>query len=271
MNKIKTLIHVHTDYSFDSDVSVESLADFAQRDGIGCIAVTDHDTIDGARHLASVTGATVIVGEEVTTRDGHLIGLFLQERVRPGMDARKTAEAIRAQGGLVLLPHPFVVAFGCGLRHVAWEIADLVDAVEINNAQNLLPGPDRKARRFAQDFGLPTYVGADSHLRSSIAPCYQWMDEFDGHPARFLTALRGAQFEGPILLGAHGLNETQLINSLQGVGGLDKIQVISRFASPDSSGKELDELRAAAKKYGKKNPISTTSIMGWSGFRRRSP
>ena len=65
-------------------------------------------------------------------------------------------------------------------------------------------------------------------------------------------------------MGAHGLNETQLINSLQGVGGLGKIQILSRFASPDSPGKELDELRAAAKKYGKKDPISTTSVMGWS-------
>ena len=63
---------------------------------------------------------------------------------------------------------------------------------------------------------------------------------------------------------SHGLNEAPLIDALSGVGNLDKLQIVSRFASPDSSGKELDEIRAAAKKYGKKTPVSTTTVMGWS-------
>jgi branched-chain amino acid transport system substrate-binding protein len=65
-------------------------------------------------------------------------------------------------------------------------------------------------------------------------------------------------------MGSHGLNETPLINALQGIGGLGRLQLLSRFASPDDAGKELDELRAAAKKYGRRDPISTTSIMGWA-------
>ena len=79
-----------------------------------------------------------------------------------------------------------------------------------------------------------------------------------------IKALRGAGYVGPVPLGAHGLNETPLIEALTGVSSLDKLQIVSRFASPDSSGKELDEIRAAAKKYGQKTPISTTTIMGWS-------
>ena len=79
-----------------------------------------------------------------------------------------------------------------------------------------------------------------------------------------IKALRGAGFDGPVLLGAHGFNEAPLIDALQGVGGLDKVQIVSRFASPDSNGKELDEIRAAALKYGKTAPISTTTIMGWA-------
>ena len=80
MTGIKTLIHLHTDYSYDSDISLPTLADFVQRERIGCVAVTDHDTIVGAQRFRHETDAKVIVGEEVSTRDGHLIGLFLDER-----------------------------------------------------------------------------------------------------------------------------------------------------------------------------------------------
>ena len=192
MHHIKTLIHLHTDYSYDSDISLDILARFLSIEGIGCIAVTDHDTIEGARRLRHLTDATVIIGEEVSTRDGHLIGLFLRERVPPGMSVRDTAMAIRGQGGLVLLPHPFVRALSCGLGETSWGIVDLVDAVEVNNAQNLLRRPDREAEGFAQATGLPGYVGADSHMTMSIAPCYQIMLPFDG-PAEFLKSWGSAK------------------------------------------------------------------------------
>ncbi len=192
MTRVKTLIHLHTDYSYDSDISLEALARFVAAENIGCVAVTDHDTIEGALRFSEMTEATVIVGEEVTTRDGHLIGLFLQDRVPPGMSARETANAIRLQGGLVLLPHPFVRAFSCGLRDVSWETSDLIDAVEVNNAQNLVRRPDRLAERFADQLGLIKYVGADSHMATSIAPCYQMMSRFSD-PSSFLQSLGQAE------------------------------------------------------------------------------
>ena len=200
MGRVKTLLHLHTDYSYDSDISLDILVRFVEAEGIGCVAVTDHDTIDGALRFRRRTQAQVIVGEEVSTRDGHLIGLFLQERVRPGMSARQTAETIREQGGLVLLPHPFVQAFSCGLGDVSWQIVDLVDAVEVNNAQNFLRRPDRRARRFADRHELVKFVGADSHMSMSIAPCYQMMPDFDG-PEAFLESLQSAE----LIRGRHPL------------------------------------------------------------------
>ena len=191
MNRIKTLIHLHTDYSYDSDISLDRLARFVAEDGINCIAITDHDTIAGAQRFQNETDAKVVVGEEVSTRDGHLIGLFLQQRIRPGMSARDTALAIREQGGLVLLPHPFLRAFSCGLGETAQTIVDLIDAVEINNAQNFLRRPDRQAERFAERHELVKYVGADSHMAISIAPCYQYMPDFES-PASFLDSLSQA-------------------------------------------------------------------------------
>lgn len=194
VNRIKTLIHIHTDYSYDSNTSLSTLARFVETEGVGCIAVTDHNTIEGALRLQSMTSAKVIVGEEITAREGHLIGLFLQEPVPPGMTVEETALAIRRQGGLVLLPHPFVKIFGCGLGELAWRLADLFDAVEVNNAQNLRRTPERRAHRYAEELGMIGFAGADSHLASSIAPCYQIMRDFDG-PVEFLESLQAAELK----------------------------------------------------------------------------
>lgn len=191
MPQLRALLHVHTDYSFDSNISLERLVRCCRSEGFRCVAVTDHDTIAGALRLRAISDLKVIVGEEISTNQGHLIGLFLQRHVPPGRSARDTALAIKAQGGLVLLPHPFVRAFGCGLRGAAYDIADLVDAVEVNNAQNCFGGPDRAAQQFAAQFDLTPFVGADSHMASSIAPCWQDMDDFDG-PESFLASLRSA-------------------------------------------------------------------------------
>lgn len=188
----KTLLHVHTDYSFDSNITLTDLTTFLTERRFSCVAVTDHDTIMGAARLRDQTDVQVVVGEEVSTREGHLIGLFLEKRVRPGMSAADTARAIREQGGVVLLPHPFVKAFGCGLGARSWDIVDLLDAVEINNAQNMLRGPDAKARAFAAATGLPAYVGADAHMKTSIAPCYQFIRPFRG-AKDFLAALADAK------------------------------------------------------------------------------
>lgn len=192
MVRIKTLIHVHTDYSYDSSLSLDGLTRAAAREGIDCVAVTDHDTIEGALRLAATSKLKVIIGEEVSTIDGDVIGLFLKTRIKPGMSARETAIAIREQGGLVLVPHPFLRAFGCGLRDTVWDILDLVDAVEVNNGQNLVSLSDGKANRFAENEGLTKFVGSDTHMETSVAPCYQSMRDFDG-PADFLDALRTAE------------------------------------------------------------------------------
>lgn len=188
----KTLLHVHTDYSFDSNITLSDLSTFLTANDFSCVSVTDHDTIEGALRMRRESDLNVIVGEEVTTREGHLIGLFLEEHIRPGMSARDTAKAIKEQGGVVLLPHPFVKAFGCGIGQRSWDIVHLVDAVEINNAQNMLPGADAKARAFAAATGLPVYVGADCHMKTSIAPCYQYLRPFTG-PQDFLASLADAE------------------------------------------------------------------------------
>ena len=194
MKFLKTVFHVHTDYSDDSDNSIEHLIESAEQSGVHCLAITDHDSIAGARALAKAAGTNlkVIVGEEISTAQGHLIGLFLTERIRPGMSVRDTAQAIKKQGGLVVVPHPFNVLFDCGLRRFVHQIVDLIDIVEVANAQNLLPFPNIRAARFARQHALPALVGVDTHHRGSLGACYQWLEPFDG-PVSFLEATRQAK------------------------------------------------------------------------------
>jgi branched-chain amino acid transport system substrate-binding protein len=109
-----------------------------------------------------------------------------------------------------------------------------------------------------------TEFGAIAQRMISMNPTIVVAHAGSGQNVGLIKALRGAGFNGPILMGSHGLNEVPLINALQGIGSLDKLQIVSRFASPDSTGKALDDIRGTAQKYGKKTPISTTTIMGWS-------
>jgi hypothetical protein len=187
---LKTVFHVHTDFSDDSNNAVEHLLDCALAGG-RLPAVTDHDTIEGAQPGgAAVPRQRVLVGEEDLhpRRPSHR--LFPHEHVAPPT-ARDTAKAIRQQAPRGV-PHPFNSIFGCGLRSTTHDLIDLIDAVEVANAQNFSPLPNRRARQFAHRHHLPALVGVDSHHRHSVHTCYQHIPEFDG-PESFLAALRHAQ------------------------------------------------------------------------------
>ncbi|MBI5863900.1 MAG: PHP domain-containing protein [Planctomycetes bacterium] len=194
MTPIRTAIHLHTNHSFDSNRTPRDLIDQAVLEGIGCVAITDHDAIDGAFEAQRCAGGRtrVIIGEEVSTRDGHVIGLFLKRWIEPGRSAEETIEAIRRQGGLVLAPHPFATLCDDSLHGAIERIAHLIDAVEIHNAQNVLAWQDRRAASFARQAGLPAYVGCDGHLSGRLAPAYQVMSPFAG-PSDFLASLGSAK------------------------------------------------------------------------------
>lgn len=193
MRQHKTVLHVHTNYSHDSNTSPEDLILTARLQGVTCIGVTDHDDIRGAieaREVGREHGVEIVVGEEISTSDGHLIGLFLQERIEPGRSALHTARRIREQGGLVLVPHPFLGRHG--LRKRMFDILDMIDAVEVCNGQNPMKRTDLRAACFARDHRLTPYVGADAHVRGHLAICYQEMPGFDCAKS-FLRALGRAE------------------------------------------------------------------------------
>jgi predicted metal-dependent phosphoesterase TrpH len=195
--KIKADFHMHTHFSPDSVMSPEELVKRCVKVGLNCIAVTDHNTTEGALAVRSIAPFTVIVGEEVKSADGEITGLFLQEPVPRDLPAVETARRIKDQGGLVSIPHPFdrfrrsVIS-----REALEELLPYADIVEVFNARNNLDADDRKAHDFAREHGLLTSGVSDAHTTFELGRTFVEMPEFDGTPQGFLTALAQGRIVG---------------------------------------------------------------------------
>jgi predicted metal-dependent phosphoesterase TrpH len=189
-------LHMHTSYSSDCSIPVGDLLDHAEAEGLGAIAVTDHNVFTGALEaaaLARTRDLIVISGEEVKTdSQGEVIGLFLEHEIPRGMSFTHTVAAIREQGGLVYLPHPF------DRMHAIPDPATLhrhlpeIDVLEVYNARLLFDGYNDEALRFARKYGLLAGAGSDAHVLPGVGTGALRMRRFDG-PEEFLLALRTAE------------------------------------------------------------------------------
>jgi hypothetical protein len=189
-------LHLHTSWSHDCQIPVPELLDYAEALGLGAIAVTDHSVFGGALEaagLAAMRELVVIPGEEVKTDgQGEVIGLFLQEEIPRGLSFGDTIAAIREQGGLVYLPHPFdrihTIPDPATLhRHLAE-----IDVFEVYNARLLFETYNDEALRFARKYGLQMGAGSDAHVLQGVGTGVLRMRAFDG-PEEFLLSLRTAQ------------------------------------------------------------------------------
>jgi predicted metal-dependent phosphoesterase TrpH len=189
-------LHLHTSWSHDCSIGVDELLDHAEAQGLGAIAVTDHNVFGGALEAAERARGrrlVVIPGEEVKTEDqGEVIGLFLREEIPRGMSFGETAEAIRAQGGLVYLPHPFdrlhAIPQPATLhRHLAE-----IDVLEVYNARLLFEAYNEEALRFARKYNLTPGAGSDAHVLAGVGTGGVRMRRFSG-PEEFLVSLHDAE------------------------------------------------------------------------------
>ena len=187
---------MHTNWSADCQTGVAELLDHAEAEGLGAIAITDHNVFGGALEaveLADGRDLIVIPGEEVKTdAHGEVIGLFLQEEIPRGLSFADTIEAIRAQSGLVYLPHPFdrvhTIAEPATIhRH----LAD-IDVLEVYNARLLFEAYNDEALRFARKYGLTMGAGSDAHVLQGVGTGAVRMRAFGG-PEEFLISLRSAR------------------------------------------------------------------------------
>jgi predicted metal-dependent phosphoesterase TrpH len=189
-------LHCHTNASFDSLSDPAKVVRAAAKRGLTHLAITDHDRIEGALRArdAAPDGLTVIVGEEIRTTDGDLIALFLERAVAPGRPARETIEAVRAQGGLVGIPHPFDRHRGSMLNDPRLEaIGRMVDWVEAYNARVVGGSGNERAAGFAKELGLPGLAASDAHSTLEVGVAYNVVAVDPSTPEGLLAALATAE------------------------------------------------------------------------------
>jgi len=188
-------LHMHTDHSNDCATPVEVLLATAHEQGLGAIAVTDHNEISGAleaQALAAEAGVKVIVGEEVKTDgQGEVIGLFLKEKIPRGMSLLETVTEIRRQGGLVYVPHPFDRMHSVPDYEHLPAILDEIDAIEVFNPRVAISAFNDEAARYAAKYRIIAGAGSDSHVAQGLGSVRIRMRDFEG-PGEFLQSLRDA-------------------------------------------------------------------------------
>jgi predicted metal-dependent phosphoesterase TrpH len=194
---VRVDLHTHTMWSGDSTTTPDEFAAAVEASGLDVVCITDHNAIEGARALQDRLACRVIVGEELRTAAGEIIGLFLTERLPAGISHLDAARAIRDQGGVVYVPHPFDPMRRNMRESALYELAeaDLIDAVEVLNAKTSLTSLNRRAAEFAAEFGIVGGAGSDGHVPDALGAAYVEMVGFDT-PMEFLAALATAQVIG---------------------------------------------------------------------------
>jgi predicted metal-dependent phosphoesterase TrpH len=196
--RLRVDCHLHTVHSGDAVTTVDRLAERVAAEHLDVICVTDHHTLAGAHEaLSREIGARVIVGEEIRTHAGEIIGLFLTSRVPYVLPLEEAARRIRAQNGLVYAPHPYDLSrTSLGVEGLAALYGmGALDVVETFNAKIADQETNRRAARFAADHDLPAAAGSDAHDPAGIGAAYVEMPDFDG-PKSFVAALREAHIHG---------------------------------------------------------------------------
>jgi predicted metal-dependent phosphoesterase TrpH/glycosyltransferase involved in cell wall biosynthesis len=187
-------LHMHTSWSHDCAIEVPDLLAHAETQGLGAIAITDHNVFGGAQEAAAAqTSLTVIPGEEVKTAgQGEVIGLFLSAEIPKGMPFADTLAAIKEQNGVVYLPHPFDRMHAIPDSTTLRRHLDAIDVFEVYNARLLFDAYNDEALRFARKYNLTMGAGSDAHVLQGVGTGALRMREFRDRE-EFLASLRSAQ------------------------------------------------------------------------------
>ena len=171
--------HIHTRFSRDSILSEQTFIRVAMDRGLTQVAITNHNNVEGAiavrdrvAELGLTDQLTVILGEEVSTADGEVVGLFLQRTIPRGLSADETADEIHRQGGLVSIPHPFDPFRRSHIRELPLTRlaeAGKIDAVEVFNSRVTFQRHNLAAAEFAARYGIPGIAASDSHSSFEVA------------------------------------------------------------------------------------------------------
>jgi len=180
----------------DSENSPEEIITRCQEMGINCIAVADHDAVEGGLQIQKMAPFTVIVAEEVLTFNGEVMAMFIKERIASGIAIEEAMDRIHAMGGLVCIPHPFDPLRGLRLSAEEFDkLAPKIDIIEVFNARCRVNSAAIKAKEYAHTHNLAMTGGSDAHTIREIGNVNVTLEEFKT-PQEFLTSLCKADIEG---------------------------------------------------------------------------
>jgi predicted metal-dependent phosphoesterase TrpH len=184
-------LHLHSHFSHDGQSSLQQLIDRARECGIDRLALTDHNTVEGALELARIAPSLAIVGEEAKTREGEVIGLFLTGRLPPFVPAEEVMDLVHSMGGLVYIPHPLDPNRSHFRAERIVELADRIDIIETYNPW-CDAAANSAAARLAQDLGKVSATGSDAHAAEELGRTWMEIDDYSG-AVDFLEKLRDAR------------------------------------------------------------------------------
>ena len=184
-------LHLHSNYSHDAQSTLEELIQRCAEVGLDRIALTDHNTVEGAQALAELAPYLAIIGEEAKTREGEVIGLFITRRLPPYLRPEEVMDLVHEMGGLTYIPHPLD-------RHRAnfrleriLDLADRIDIIETYNAW-CEPAENQAAGRLATELGKVAATGSDAHAAQELGRSWMEIDDYTT-PLDFLEKLRSAR------------------------------------------------------------------------------
>ena len=193
---LKADLHIHTEYSMDCNTPLDKIITRCLETGINCIAIADHGTIEGALKMQSIAPFKIIVAEEILTSHGEIMGMFLNDGIPSGISVSEAISQIKAQGGLVCVPHPFDMFRGFALGDkMLEEMVEQIDVIEVFNSRSPILRSTTKARVFAEKYGLAQSAGSDAHTPGEIGNAYVELTEFNGKDD-FLQALGKGNISG---------------------------------------------------------------------------
>ena len=164
-------LHCHSEYSYDGRDPVEMLLEQGAAVGLDAIAVTDHDEIAGslrAVELAPEYDLIGVPGMEVSTDDGHVLAMGVEELVPAGLSFSETVDRIHDLGGIAIVPHPFQESRHGVLANVSRSELATADAIEVYNSRLITGRSNRQAKVFAEKRGLPKTAGSDAHVAEMV-------------------------------------------------------------------------------------------------------
>jgi predicted metal-dependent phosphoesterase TrpH len=188
---VRVDLHLHSNYSHDGQSSLEELIQRCAECGLDRIALTDHNTVEGARKLATLAPELTIVGEEAKTREGEVIGLFITSRLIPFLAPEDVMDAVHDMGGVTYVPHPFDRHRANFRAERIVQLADRIDIIETYNAW-CEPAENQAAAQLAADLGKVGATGSDAHAASELGRSWMEIEDYTS-PQDFLEKLRHAR------------------------------------------------------------------------------